>query len=269
MENTDVISSSSISPPPHQTDTNAPVTTKENSTASSDVKGTCLNTHKIPYCVLNHNLIFLESIKKQSKEDEEVVSRPTIEITSLILEREQQAERKKLTKESAAADKEVEQAYSDANGDSEPETASKSFDESEPTRFDSVNNNNNNPEEKANQANGSSSLNSGLQAILVNLCEVIQQQLTPLLESVQLPGINIALATNSNGTFNLSSLQQQLAVAQVATATQIQRTSQSANPNHQRLLNTASILASQLGAAACAAAAVASSEGMRKPVALF
>jgi len=196
------------------------------------------------------------------------VSRPTIEITSLILEKEQQAEKKKLTKESAAADKEVEQAHSDANGDSEPETASKSFDDSEPTRSDSANNNNN-PDENANQANGGSSFNSGLQAILVNLCEVIQQQLTPLLESVQLPGINIALATNSNGTFNLSSLQQQLAVAQVATATQIQRTSQSANPNHQRLLNTASILASQLGAAACAAAAVASSEGIRKLVALF
>lgn len=101
--------------------------------------------------------------------------------------------------------------------------------------------------------------NSGFQAILVNLTEVIQQQLSPLLESVQLPGINIALATNSNGTINLNNLQQQLAVAQVATSTQIQR-SQTSNPNQQRLLNAASLLASQLSAAACAAAAVANSE---------
>lgn len=104
------------------------------------------------------------------------------------------------------------------------------------------------------------SSNSGLQAILANLTEVIQQQLTPLLESCSLPGINITAAMSANGNINLNSLQQQLAVAQVATATQLQRSG--GNPNQQRYLNTASLLASQLSAAACAAAAVANSEGI-------
>jgi len=164
-------------------------------------------------------------------------------------------EKKNFTKE-VIADKDTKSVHSSV--DIEPETGFKSFDETGLSNQDSVNPN---FEESTNLTHVSSSVNSSLQAILANLCEVIQQQLTPLLESVQLPGINIALATNTNGTFNLSNLQQQLAVAQVATATQIQRTSQSANPNHQRLLNAASILASQLSAAACAAAAVACSEG--------
>jgi len=236
MENTDVIRSTSSSPP-HQTDTKTLVDIE--SATKNEVNSVAFNNGK--------------EIRNQLVEDDEIASKPTIEITSLILEKEQQAEEKKLVKEVVASvGKEPESTV-----DSEPETASKSFDETETSKSDTANNN---PEDSTGQTNGSSSVNSGLQAILVNLCEVIQQQLTPLLESVQLPGINIALATNSNGTFNLSNLQQQLAVAQVATATQIQRTSHTANPNQQRLLNTASILASQLGAAACAAAAVASSE---------
>jgi len=118
------------------------------------------------------------------------------------------------------------------------------------------------PETKVNGYHSHQGGNSGLQTILVNLCEVIQQQLSPLLESVNLPAINIALATSSaTGAISLNNIQQQLAVAQVATATQLQRVASNSNPDQRRLLNTASLLASQLSAAACAAAAVANSEG--------
>ena len=105
---------------------------------------------------------------------------------------------------------------------------------------------------------------AGLHAILAaNLSEVISQQLSPLLESANLPGVNLAAATSKNGTLNLTSLQQQLAivVAQIAGATQLLRNS-GGNTSQQRALQTASLLAAQLSAAAGAAAAVVnSSEG--------
>ena len=102
---------------------------------------------------------------------------------------------------------------------------------------------------------------AGLHAILAaNLSEVISQQLSPLLESANLPSVNLSAATSKNGTLNLTSLQQQLGivVAQIAGATQLLRNS-GGNTSQQRALQTASLLAAQLSAAAGAAAAVVNS----------
>lgn len=173
-------------------------------------------------------------------------SKPTIEISSLILQNDQ-VDQQKTSEASEVPEENGSQATTSSTDKSESDSEIKKSEDSE---SQIINNQNG-------HANGG---NNGLQAILANLSEVIQQQLTPLLESVNLPGINIALATSSNGTISLNSLQQQLAVAQVATATQLQRGGHNANQNQQRLLNTASLLASQLSAAACAAAAVANTE---------
>lgn len=192
------------------------------------------------------------AVEKPTKDDEE--TKPTVEISSLILQNEQQTEDNKKA--------ELTTGVSPARGTvSELANEQTSKTTSEAAESDSDAGRNSDSESKS---NGHNNNNSGLQTILVNLCEVIQQQLSPLLESVNLPAINIALATSNNGAISLNNIQQQLAVAQVATATQLQRVGPNTNPNQQRILNTASLLASQLSAAACAAAAVANSEGRRQ-----
>lgn len=184
-------------------------------------------------------------MKKTPVEETDEETKPTVEISSLILQNEQQAEDSKKAEPK------------NPTGELASEQSTRTT--SEPTESDS-DARNSDSESKVNGHSVNSNNNSGLQTILVNLCEVIQQQLSPLLESVNLPAINIGLATSNNGAISLNNIQQQLAVAQVATATQLQRVGPNTNPNQQRILNTASLLASQLSAAACAAAAVANSE---------
>jgi len=191
-------------------------------------------------------------IKSQEKGEE---LKPTIEITSLILQNEQ-AETIKSEKKLIESPKSLAKIGSD-NEEQSPTINSIEKNTESDLKISDIEETN---EPILNGNHNGHSNSNGLQTILSNLTDVIQQQLTPLLESVNLPGINIALATSNNGQISLNNLQQQLAVAQVATATQLQRAGQSANQNHQRLLNTASLLASQLSAAACAAAAVSNTE---------
>lgn len=186
--------------------------------------------------------------EKPTSDETDDESRPTVEISSLLLQNEQQNEDGKKSETTASPSK-------PAVNEQANEQTSKTTSEAAESDSDARNS------DSESKVNGhTSNNNSGLQTILVNLCEVIQQQLSPLLESVNLPAINIALATSNNGAISLNNIQQQLAVAQVATATQLQRAGPNTNPNQQRILNTASLLASQLSAAACAAAAVANSE---------
>lgn len=194
---------------------------------------------------------------QQNKVESSEVAAPSsnepIEKTETVTKSQESEEDLKTTSDSALSDSDskklestvpsVESSESKLNGSQQINCTEKNKSDSDQKKFDS---------------SSEESSNSGLQAILANLTEVIQQQLTPLLESCSLPGINITAAMSANGNINLNSLQQQLAVAQVATATQLQRSG--GNPNQQRYLNTASLLASQLSAAACAAAAVANSE---------
>lgn len=196
-----------------------------------------------------------ESYNIVTKEEE---TKPTIEISSLILQNEQ-VETIRSEKKVIESSESVAKLGSDNEKQSPSTTNSVEYNtDSDFKTSDSVYNEDTGP--VLNGHHNGYSNNGGLQAILGNLSEVIQTQLTPLLESVNLPGINIALATSSNGQISLNNIQQQLAVAQVATATQLQRGGQNANQNQQRLLNTASLLASQLSAAACAAAAVSNTE---------
>lgn len=190
-----------------------------------------------------------KTVERPTSDDEE--TKPTVEISALILQNEQQTEDSKKAEPTTAVSS-AKATVTELAIEQTSKTAS------EAAESDSDAGRNSDSESKSNGHN------SGLQTILVNLCEVIQQQLSPLLESVNLPAINIALATSNNGAISLNNIQQQLAVAQVATATQLQRVGPNTNPNQQRILNTASLLASQLSAAACAAAAVANSEGRRQ-----